>query len=127
MSAFSSPGDTMGQLPRTNISYQSDGSKPKGPLNELELNVSWTIMSDATKVKGTVTPSTYRSEKVQNITFTESSLNEQTDGGKVSRPINVMKPRGELVCLRVNEIEDHLKRQSLQRQSVGASRFTLSN
>lgn len=125
MSAYSSPGDTQMQLPRQQITFQNTPGS-RGPLQEVGLNSNSSGLG-ASKVPCAPNGSeSYGTSRVDDLGMTFSSLQRDycpSDQIKV-RPV---KPRGELVGLRVNEIEDHLRRQSFKRQSVVTPRHTISN
>lgn len=119
MSAFSSPGATVLNLSQHRQAAHRIVDEHRKPLTEVGLNVN--------KVCNEVKNISFDDSQFDNLNVTLSSNTAQ---GNQACPVSrrsVVKPRGELVGLRVQELEEHLRRQSLKRQSLVVPKSSIPN
>ena len=122
ISNFTSPGSTIVNLPPV-MQLPSTGAlesrTPFGQVNENVLNARDQALTSAQwKLSKPVSQSSFEGVAFDKPNVTLSSPIECGRSVDSDTRRSVSKPRGELVGLRVNEIEDQLRRQSMSHQSV---------
>lgn len=122
ISNFSSPGSTVVnllpviQLPCTGaqgsrIPFREVNGDLSGARDEADPPLQW-------KLAKPVSEAPREGVSFENRNATLSSRVESGESPQCEHRRSVSKPRGELVGLRVNQIEDHIRRQSTARQPV---------
>lgn len=122
ISTFTSPGSTLTNLQLVAPAKPSGAAvvTPRGPLGEINQNRVPNLNNDRPKsspweLMKPVSQASFQESSFDHLNITLSSPADTSRRSEAGKPWNAVRPRGEFVGLRVTEIEDHLRRQSVHK------------